>query len=77
MSSPALVGLHHVSTPVADETALRRWAEHLATGVITDTGEVLMTPGDTVVIRGWSDRSDEPCLPIGTMIDATPAATDA
>jgi quercetin dioxygenase-like cupin family protein len=42
--------------------------------LITDTGEVLMTPGDTVIIRGvnhgWSNRSDNPCLLIGTMTDA-------
>jgi mannose-6-phosphate isomerase-like protein (cupin superfamily) len=49
--------------------------------LVTDTGEVLMTPGDTVIIRGvnhgWSNRSDGPCLLIGTMIDAAPALTDA
>ncbi|QXE33261.1 cupin domain-containing protein [Streptomyces sp. GMY02] len=42
--------------------------------LITDTEEVLMKPGDSVVIRGvnhgWSNRSDSPCLLIGTMIDA-------
>ncbi|MFD8686520.1 cupin domain-containing protein [Streptomyces sp. NPDC059651] len=42
--------------------------------LITDTGEVLMGPGDTVVIRGvnhgWSNRSDGPCLLVGSMIDA-------
>jgi hypothetical protein len=41
---------------------------------MTDVDEVLMRPGDTVVIRGtnhaWSNRSDEPCLLIGCMIDA-------
>jgi hypothetical protein len=47
--------------------------------LVTDTDEVLMTPGDTVVIRGtnhaWSNRSDSPCLLVGTMVDATrPAA---
>jgi hypothetical protein len=45
--------------------------------LITDTGEVLMTPGDTVIIRGvnhgWSNRSEGPCLLIGTMLDAIPA----
>ncbi|MFD0021683.1 cupin domain-containing protein [Streptomyces sp. NPDC058382] len=45
--------------------------------LITDTEEVLMPPGDTVIIRGvnhgWSNRSDSPCLLIGTMIDAAPA----
>jgi hypothetical protein len=34
-----------------------------------------MRPGDTVVIRGtnhaWSNRSDLPCLLVGTMVDAT------
>ncbi|MEC3976968.1 cupin domain-containing protein [Amycolatopsis sp. H20-H5] len=44
--------------------------------LITDTDEVLMTPGDTVIIRGvnhgWKNRSDSPCLLIGTMLDAIP-----
>jgi quercetin dioxygenase-like cupin family protein len=44
--------------------------------LVTDTDEVLMTPGDTVVIRGtnhaWSNRSDAPCLLVGTMVDAVP-----
>ena len=44
--------------------------------LVTDVGEVLMRPGDTVVIRGvnhgWSNRSDSPCLLVGTMVDATP-----
>jgi uncharacterized cupin superfamily protein len=43
--------------------------------LVTDSGEVLMRPGDTVVIRGanhaWSNRSDSPCLLAGTMADAT------
>lgn len=42
--------------------------------LMTDADEVLMRPGDTVVIRGtnhaWSNRSDEPCLLVGCMIDA-------
>jgi mannose-6-phosphate isomerase-like protein (cupin superfamily) len=42
--------------------------------LVTDVDEVLMRPGDTVVIRGtnhaWSNRSDEVCLVIGCMIDA-------
>ncbi|TRZ58089.1 MAG: cupin domain-containing protein [Rhodocyclaceae bacterium] len=42
--------------------------------LVTDVDEVLMRPGDTVVIRGtnhaWSNRSNEPCLMIGTMLDA-------
>ncbi|NEA38731.1 cupin domain-containing protein [Streptomyces sp. SID11233] len=49
--------------------------------LVTDTGEVLMRPGDTVIIRGvnhgWSNRSDGPCLLVGTMIDATPAGSVA
>ncbi len=43
--------------------------------LVTDTDDVLMGPGDTVVIRGvnhaWSNRSTQPCLLVGTMIDAT------
>jgi hypothetical protein len=42
--------------------------------LITDVDEVLMRPGDTVIIRGtkhaWSNRSDKPSLLIGCMIDA-------
>jgi quercetin dioxygenase-like cupin family protein len=42
--------------------------------LMTDVDEVLMRPGDTVVIRGtnhaWSNRSNEPCLLVGCMIDA-------
>ena len=44
--------------------------------LVTDVDEVLMRPGDSVVIRGtnhaWSNRSDKPCLMVGCMIDATP-----
>ncbi|NUO57450.1 MAG: cupin domain-containing protein [Hamadaea sp.] len=44
--------------------------------LVTDVEEVLMKPGDTVIIRGtnhgWSNRSDEPCLLVGTMLDAVP-----
>ena len=44
--------------------------------LVTDTDEVLMQPGDTVIIRGvnhaWSNRSSEPCLLVGTMTDAIP-----
>ena len=44
--------------------------------LMTDTDEVLMRPGDCVVIRGsnhaWSNRADQPCLLIGAMIDAKP-----
>jgi len=43
--------------------------------LVTDVDEVLMKPGDSVVIRGtnhaWSNRSDAPALLVGTMIDAT------
>jgi uncharacterized RmlC-like cupin family protein len=43
---------------------------------MTDTDEVLMRPGDTVVIRGvnhaWVNRSDKPCLVVIAMIDAKP-----
>jgi len=46
--------------------------------LITDVEEVLMQPGDTVIIRGtnhgWSNRSSEPCLLTGSMIDAVPLA---
>jgi quercetin dioxygenase-like cupin family protein len=44
--------------------------------LVTDTDEVLMQPGDTVIIRGvnhaWSNRSSAPCLVVGTNTDATP-----
>jgi quercetin dioxygenase-like cupin family protein len=44
--------------------------------LVTDTDEVLMRPGDTVIIRGvnhaWSNRSDAPCLLVGTNTDAIP-----
>ena len=44
--------------------------------LVTDTDEVRMQPGDTVIIRGvnhaWSNRSSEPCLLVGTNTDATP-----
>ncbi|MEP9350744.1 cupin domain-containing protein [Xanthobacter sp. KR7-225] len=44
--------------------------------LVTDVEEVLMTAGDTVVIRGtnhaWSNRSSEPALLVGCMIDAVP-----
>jgi mannose-6-phosphate isomerase-like protein (cupin superfamily) len=43
---------------------------------VTDTGEVLMRPGDSVVCRGvnhgWSNRSGKPCLSVGCMISAKP-----
>lgn len=44
--------------------------------LVTDVEEVLMAPGDTVIIRGtnhgWSNRSDSPALLVGSMIDAIP-----
>ncbi|MDA5194444.1 cupin domain-containing protein [Govanella unica] len=44
--------------------------------MITDVDEVLMRPGDSVVIRGtnhaWSNRSDKPALLVGCMISANP-----
>jgi quercetin dioxygenase-like cupin family protein len=44
--------------------------------LMTDTDEVLMTPGDSTVIRGvnhaWSNRSQEPALLAVAMIDAIP-----
>jgi quercetin dioxygenase-like cupin family protein len=43
--------------------------------LVTDTDETLMRPGDTAIIRGtnhaWSNRSNAPCLLVGTMTDAT------
>jgi mannose-6-phosphate isomerase-like protein (cupin superfamily) len=46
--------------------------------LVTDTDEVLMQPGDTVIVRGvnhaWSNRSNEPCLLVGTNTDAIPIA---
>lgn len=42
--------------------------------MVTDKDEVLMRPGDTVVVKGanhsWENRSDAPCLLAGVMIDA-------
>ena len=49
--------------------------------LVTDCDEVLMQSGDTVIICGtnhaWSDRSDAPCLHVGTMIDAVPSGEPA
>lgn len=46
--------------------------------LLTDEEEVLMRPGDSVVIRGsnhgWSNRSDGPALLAVTLIDARPGA---
>ncbi|CAM3036911.1 cupin domain-containing protein [Skermania piniformis] len=42
---------------------------------VTETGETLLKPGDTVVNRGvkhiWSNRSDKPCLLSATMMAGT------
>jgi quercetin dioxygenase-like cupin family protein len=47
--------------------------------LVTDTDEVVMQPGDTVIIRGvdhaWSNRSSAPCLLVGTNTDAIPLAS--
>jgi len=44
--------------------------------LIIDVDDVIMRPGDSVVIRGtnhaWSNQETEPCLFVGCMIDATP-----
>lgn len=44
--------------------------------LILDEEEVLLQATDTVIIQGtnhgWSNRSDAPCLMIGSMIDAIP-----
>lgn len=44
--------------------------------LILDEEEVLLQPTDTVIIQGsnhgWSNRSTEPCLLMGCMIDALP-----
>ena len=42
--------------------------------MVTDVDEVLMKPGDTVIIRGtnhaWSNRSGKPALLVGVMVSA-------
>ena len=44
--------------------------------LVTDVDDVVMRPGDSVVIRGtnhaWVNRSTEPALLVGCMLDATP-----
>jgi quercetin dioxygenase-like cupin family protein len=64
---------HHTDT--LDCLTCMRGEIHL----VTDTDEVLMQPGDTVIIRGvnhaWSNRSSTPCLLVGTNTDATPSAS--
>ena len=46
--------------------------------LVTDVDDVIMRPGDSVVIRGtnhaWSNRSDKPALLVGCMMDAVPAS---
>lgn len=46
--------------------------------LVLDEEEVLLTATDTVIIQGtnhgWSNRSGEPCLLLGSMIDALPRA---
>lgn len=48
--------------------------------MMTDEDEILMKPGDVVVIKGgnhaWSNRSTEPCTTIGVMVDAIPLDLD-
>lgn len=43
-----------------------------------DLDTVLMKPEDTPIVCGtnhaWSNNSIEPCLPVGSMIDAIPNA---
>jgi len=42
--------------------------------LMTDTDEVLMTPGDTAIIRGgnhaWSNRTDTPCMLTVVLVNA-------
>ncbi len=49
--------------------------------MILDEDELLLKPTDTVIVQGtnhgWSNRSDEPCLAIGVMIDAIPRQLSA
>jgi hypothetical protein len=44
--------------------------------LLLDKDEILLKPTDTAIVQGanhgWSNRSDEPCLVIGMMIDAIP-----
>jgi mannose-6-phosphate isomerase-like protein (cupin superfamily) len=48
--------------------------------LVSDTDETLLQPGDTAVVLGvnhaWSNRSDKPCMIIGTMVHATPWLKD-
>jgi quercetin dioxygenase-like cupin family protein len=44
--------------------------------MMTDLDDILMVPGDLVIIRGgnhsWSNRSSKPCVMDGVMLDAIP-----
>jgi quercetin dioxygenase-like cupin family protein len=75
IASRAGFPIHHTDT--LDCLTCVRGEIHL----VTDTNEVLMQPGDTVIIRGvdhaWSNRSTEPCLLVGTNTDATPLRESA
>ena len=48
--------------------------------LVSDTDETLLRPGDTAVVLGvnhaWSNRSDKPCMIIGTMVHANPRPAD-
>jgi mannose-6-phosphate isomerase-like protein (cupin superfamily) len=48
--------------------------------LVSDTDETLLRPGDTAVVLGvnhaWSNRSEKPCMIIGTMVHATPWPKD-
>ena len=43
--------------------------------LIMEDGETLLQPGDIVIQRGtnhaWSNRSDEPCIQLAVLIDAS------
>jgi quercetin dioxygenase-like cupin family protein len=80
-----MVGQKHMPT---DEDYKRHFTMHRTDSVdyltcvigevwlVTDVDEVLMRPGDSVVVTGtnhaWVNRSDKPCLVVGAMIDAKP-----
>lgn len=48
--------------------------------LVTDTDETLLKSGDTAVVQGvnhaWSNRSDKPCMIVGTMVHANPWPKD-
>jgi quercetin dioxygenase-like cupin family protein len=62
--------MHRTNT--LDVTTVLRGEVYL----LLDEDEILLKPTDTVIIQGtnhgWSNRSTEPCLAIGVMIDAIP-----